>query len=181
MLINLVRDAYDYVATRPGGYQEVTISAYQQCAPVMQEHWEGYRQNILDTLAKVKPAAQIVAEQDGIIAGTVLLFPAGTELPPPNGIPITLPTPEVRLLAVAPAGRGQGIGTAIIHDCLRRARQSGATALTLHTTKMMQVAMRMYERMGFARAPELDFYPIPTVTIKGYRFNLDDATAGVNT
>jgi hypothetical protein len=27
--------------------------------------------------------------------------------------------------------------------------------------------------MGFVRAPDLDFHPVPQVTIKGYRFNLD--------
>jgi hypothetical protein len=33
----------------------------------------------------------------------------------------------------------------------------------------MQAAMRLYEGMGFQRAPELDFQPAPGVTIKGYR------------
>jgi hypothetical protein len=34
--------------------------------------------------------------------------------------------------------------------------------------------MHLYERMGFVRAPELDFHPAKDVTIKGYRFSLDD-------
>jgi hypothetical protein len=38
---------------------------------------------------------------------------------------------------------------------------------------MMQVAMRMYERMGFVRAPELDFHPDPSITVKAYRLELD--------
>jgi hypothetical protein len=38
---------------------------------------------------------------------------------------------------------------------------------------MMQVAMRMYERMGFVRAPELDFHPEPGITVKAYRLDLD--------
>jgi len=49
----------------------------------------------------------------------------------------------------------------------------GAAALALHTTDLMQVAMQLYERMGFIRAPDLDFHPVPEVTIKGYRFNLE--------
>jgi hypothetical protein len=36
----------------------------------------------------------------------------------------------------------------------------------------MQVAMRLYERMGFARAPDLDFSPAPGITVKGYRLPL---------
>jgi len=36
------------------------------------------------------------------------------------------PYPEVRLLAVAPAARGKGIGEALMRECIRRARRSGA-------------------------------------------------------
>src|SRR6202008_4590693 len=104
------------------------------------------------TRANVQPAEQIVAEQDDTILGTVLLMPAGTVLTTPDGAAVTLTYPELRLLAVAPATRGRGIGAALVRECLRRARESGATALTLHTTDMMRVAMGMYERMGFARA-----------------------------
>ena len=156
----IVRDARD-------GDREiirrVTLSAYEQYAAVMQTHWEGYRHNILTTLGDVKPAEQIVAEQHGAIVGTVLLYPAGT-----------LAWPELRLLAVAPAARGQGVGAALMRECVRRARQSGAAALTLHTHEIMVVAMRMYERMGFVRAPDLDFHPAKDVTIKGYRLNLTE-------
>jgi predicted N-acetyltransferase YhbS len=154
--------------------RDVTLSAYQEYAAIMQVHWEGYRQGILATLANVKPAEQIVAEQDDTIVGAVLLFPAGTVLTTPNGASVTLTWPEVRLLAVAPATRGHGIGAALVRECMRRARQSGAAALTLHTTDMMQVAMSMYEQMGFVRASELDFHPAPEITIKGYRYRFDD-------
>ncbi len=152
--------------------RDVTMSAYQEYAALMSAHWEGYRQSILATLDEVRPAEQIVAELDGAIAGTVLLYPAGAVLVAPNGVPVTLAWPEVRLLAVAPAARGKGIGAALVRECMRRARQSGATVMTLHTTDVMRVAMAMYERMGFIRAPELDFHPAPNVTVKGYRFDL---------
>jgi GNAT superfamily N-acetyltransferase len=154
--------------------REVTLAAYQEYAAVMQEHWENYRQSILATLANVYPAEQIVAEQGDTLVGTVLLFPAGTVLTTPDGVSVTLALPEIRLLAVAPAVRGQGIGAALIKECLQRARQAGAKAVTLHTTDLMRVAMQMYERMGFVRAPELDFHPVPEVTIKGYRYQFDD-------
>jgi GNAT superfamily N-acetyltransferase len=157
--------------------QDVTLSAYQQYAIVMPPpHWENYRQNILATLADVRPAEQIVAEQDGAVVGAVLLYPAGTVFSGPDGASVTLAWPEVRLLAVAPAARGQGIGKALMQECVRRAHQSKSAAITLHTNDMMEVAMRMYERMGFVRAPEFDFHPAPGATIKGYRFNLDGKT-----
>ncbi len=40
---------------------------------------------------------------------------------------------------------------------------------------MMQAALRMYERMGFVRAREIDFHPAPGVTVKGYRLDLEEA------
>jgi hypothetical protein len=57
-------------------------------------------------------------------------------------------------------------------ECIRRARSLGAVCLNLHTTDMMQVAKRMYERMGFVRDPERDFHPDPSVTVKAYRLDL---------
>lgn len=152
--------------------QAVTLAAYQEYAPLMPAHWEGYCRNILTTLADVKPAEQIVAEQDGNVVGAVLLYPAGTVFSSADGLQVTLRWPEIRLLAVRPDARGQGVGTALMQECVRRARQAGAAALTLHTTDIMRVAMRMYERMGFVRAPELDFHPAPDATVKGYRLTL---------
>jgi predicted N-acetyltransferase YhbS len=152
--------------------RDVTVSAFQEYAAQMPAHWETYRQGILATLADVKPAEQIVAERDGVLVGAVLLFPAGAVL---NRSIVPLAWPEARLLAVAPAARGQGIGAALMRECVRRARRSGAAALTLHTTDMMRAATRMYERMGFVHAPELDFHPAKDLTVKGYRLSLDHA------
>jgi GNAT superfamily N-acetyltransferase len=165
-----IRDAR---AEDQAAIRDVTISAYQEYAPIMQARWELYRNSILGTLADVKPAEQIVAEQAGAIVGTVLLFPAGTAFEAPSGESISLPSPEIRLLAVAPAVRGQGVGAALVRECMQRARESGSAAITLHTTNMMAVAMSMYERMGFVRATELDFEPAPGFTIKGYRYTFD--------
>ena len=152
--------------------RQVTLSAFQQYAAVMPPpRWEGYRENILATLADVGPAQLIVAEKEGTIVGSVLLYPPGTAFSTPVEGPLTCP--EVRLLAVATEARGQGVGTALMKECIRRARRLGASCLNLHTTDIMQVAMRMYERMGFVRAPDLDFHPDPSVTVKAYRLALD--------
>jgi C4-type Zn-finger protein len=36
----------------------------------------------------------------------------------------------------------------------------------------MRVAMQLYERMGFVRAPDLDLEVAPGVLAKGYRLDL---------
>jgi len=150
--------------------QSVTLAAYEQYAPVMGGMWEFYRENIVKTLADVTPAEQIVAETSAGVVGTALLFPAGSQF----GDSV-LAFPEIRLVAVDPAARGQGIGQALMQECIRRARQSGVTAITLHTTDMMSVAQGMYVRMGFVHAPELDFFPAPDYLVKGYRFELNNS------
>ena len=164
-----VRDAD---ASEGGSVEAVTVAAYQQYAAVMPALWERYRENIVATLAAAPPGTQIVAEDAGRLVGAVLLYPAGTVLDAPGAGSTPLTDPVVRLLAVAPSARGGGIGALLMEECARRARASGAAALTLHTTDMMQAAMRLYTRLGFERAPELDFQPAPGVVAKGFRLDL---------
>ncbi|HVN83816.1 MAG TPA: GNAT family N-acetyltransferase [Candidatus Binatia bacterium] len=149
----------------------VTLAAYRQYADPMGDHWQMYELNIVDTLADPRPAQQLVAEDGAAILGAVLLYPFGFALSD-DGILQTTSSPEVRLLAVVPGGRGRGIGEALMRECIRRARASAADALTLHTTDLMHAAMRLYTRMGFVRAAELDFPPIPGLIARGYRLNL---------
>ena len=58
--------------------EAVTLAAYEQYAAVLPPPlWVAYRQNILATLAKGPPVAQIVADAAGLVVGSVLLYPAG--------------------------------------------------------------------------------------------------------
>jgi ribosomal protein S18 acetylase RimI-like enzyme len=61
-----------------------------------------------------------------------------------------------------------------MNECIRRARTAGASVLTLHTTDLMQAAMRLYERLGFRARPALsaDLEPAPGIVAKGYRLDL---------
>ena len=166
----LIRDARD---CDRDAIAAMTLAAYQQYAALMPDLWEAYRANITATLAEVRPAEQLVAEQDGRIVGTVLLYPGGMPTQNADGVVIGQMAPEVRLLAVEPAARRQHIGEALMHECIGRARRAQATALTLHTADIMQAAMRLYQRLGFERAAELDFEPAPGALIKGYRLRLE--------
>ena len=77
--------------------------------------------------------------------------------------------PELRLLAVSQDARGKGVGSALVKECVRRARLMGATELGLHTSRSMRAAMRLYLSMGFERAPERDFLPPGGEVVEGYR------------
>jgi len=164
----LIRDArhheYDIV-------RSVTLAAYEEYAAIMPEPlWVGYRRQLLATLDAPAHVDRLVAERRDVILGSVLLFPATTNAY--GSAAVGGGCPEVRLLAVVPAARGEGVGTALMNECARRARRSGASMLGLHTTDIMRAAIRMYEHLGYVRAPELDFAPAPGVLIKGFRLDL---------
>jgi len=60
----------------------------------------------------------------------------------------------------------------LMEECIRRCRKQGIATIGLHTTEMMDVARRMYEKMGFVRVPELDVHPGPGVVVMAYRLDL---------
>jgi GNAT superfamily N-acetyltransferase len=164
----LIRDARD---DERDALRAVVLSAYAEYAALMPEPlWMGYRTQLLATLDSKQPAERIVAEREGVILGSVLLFPPAANAY--GSVALTPDCPEVRMLAVRPEARGHGIGVALMEECASRARQAGAVALGLHTTDMMQAAVRMYERLGYVRTPEKDFAVGKGFLVKAYRLAL---------
>lgn len=152
--------------------RDMALAAYEQYGSIMPPPaWEGYQQNIQQTLKEVELNECIVAVQDTTIVGSVLLYPAKENTG--TGVLAGVSWPEIRLLATKPEVRGQGIGRALMDECIQRTRAAGFTLLGLHTTDMMQIAQNMYIGMGFVHHPELDFHPGPDVVVKGYLLRLD--------
>ena len=164
----VVRDAR---ADERGAIRDLTMAAYAPYAAVMDpEAWEGLRGAMVAGLATEEPVERIVAERDGILVGSVMLYPPAANAY--GELAAAVSWPELRLLAVAPAARGLGVGRLLVEECIRRARASGARELGLHTSRTMQVAIGMYERMGFVRAPEHDFRPRNAELVTAYRLRL---------
>jgi GNAT superfamily N-acetyltransferase len=63
----------------------------------------------------------------------------------------------IRLLAVNQKARGQGVGKSLTHACIQIAKDKKHTQVILHSTKVMQVAWAMYEKIGFERFEDIDF------------------------
>ncbi|MGI8723687.1 MAG: GNAT family N-acetyltransferase [Geodermatophilaceae bacterium] len=79
---------------------------------------------------------------------------------------------EFRMLAVSARSRGKGVGTALIEECLVRAREAGKRRMVISTGDNMQAAHRRYEALGFLRTPERDWSPLPGVRLLGYALAL---------
>lgn len=78
----------------------------------------------------------------------------------------------IRLLGIDPRFRGLGAGRALTEFCIRLACEKRHRQVILHTTRAMQTAWAMYERMGFVRSEDLDFswggFPV-----HGFRLRLE--------
>ena len=84
--------------------------------------------------------ALLLAHNGGAPLGCVALRPLGTA-----------GDCEMKRLYVTPAGRGRGVGAALVAAVITAARQRGYRAMLLDTLPGMVAALQLYERAGFQR------------------------------
>lgn len=77
----------------------------------------------------------------------------------------------IRMLGVAPEARGHGIAYALLNDVLRYAKERGDKAIHLHTTDKMSDAIKLYERYGYKRDYEKEFWRL-NFLVKCYRYDI---------
>lgn len=115
--------------------------------------WARYIGEIVDVRSRLGESELIVAEDAGRLIGTIGFYPDASRSAIerwPHG------WASIRTLAVLAAARRRGVGTGLARECVRRAQERGAKAIGLHTAAHMGAATRLYERVGFRRAPEFD-------------------------
>jgi ribosomal protein S18 acetylase RimI-like enzyme len=146
---------------RPAEYEalgEITARAYLQDGLLAFGESDWYLAELKDVAKRAAASDVLVATRDGQLLGGVTFVPSGgpmADLARPGEA-------EIRMLAVAHAARGRGVGEALVRTCVDRARATpGCTGVVLSTQHAMRTAHRIYERLGFARAPERDWNPIP--------------------
>jgi ribosomal protein S18 acetylase RimI-like enzyme len=151
----------------------LTVDAYAEYAARMQPAaWAELEQAVRGALQGDGGYRCLVAEVDGVVVGSVRLYPPATTNY--EGLTEAVPWPELRLLAVAREARGTGVGRALVDACVQAARSSGARALGLHTSHSMRAALALYASMGFTRTPEHDFQPPGAELIQGFVLRLED-------
>jgi len=132
--------------------------------PIEQPHYYELLANIGHFAERPGARVLVAVAGDGVPAGGVVYFGDMAQYGS-GGIATTIRDASgIRLLGVDPRFRGAGVGRALTNACIQLARDAGHREVILHTTAPMQVAWKMYERLGFVRAEELDFqqegYPV---------------------
>ncbi|WP_284037225.1 GNAT family N-acetyltransferase [Neobacillus sp. 114] len=151
--------------------REQRVSAYEEHAlKIPAGHWEALKKAISSEADLQQGVERIVAEINGEIVGSVILFPAKSDAY--EGEVEELDYPEIRMLAVAPAARGKGVAASLVAECIQRAKVQGYSSIGLHTGQFMESAMRLYERLGFERLPQFDFEPAKDgIIVRAYRMS----------
>ncbi|KNX39389.1 GNAT family N-acetyltransferase [Luteipulveratus halotolerans] len=129
---------------------------------------DDYATHLADAAGRARDGELWAAVEDRTVLGSVAFGPPGSPLAEVAGPDEA----EFRMLSVDAAARGRGVGSALVRQCIARARAHHLRAIVLSTQPTMRDAHRIYERLGFARTPERDWKPVPSVTLKTYRLDL---------
>lgn len=164
-----IREAHEHEYEFIKWQRLAAYSPFEQLIPAL--HWEFLKKTLLSDSFKGPGVRVFVAEVHGSIAGSIVLFPAESKAY--EWDERALQHPEIRMLAVGPGQRSQGVGKALVSYCIDQAKKDGAPFVGLHTADFMANAMQLYTSFGFERVPALDFMPFDDgIVIKAFKLDL---------
>ena len=149
---------------------DVVVRAYRALGGGGDAH-EAYLEHVRDAAGRARHCPVLVAVDEGTgeVLGSVTYVPgqgnAFAELAGEG-------EGEFRMLGGAPDAQGRGVGAALVRACIARARADGRRGIVISTTPVMHAAHRLYEHLGFRRAPERDWVPVPGVELWAYVLTL---------
>ena len=158
------KDGNQQIAIRDARPSEIELIRNQRvdaysayCSVLSSDHWEALKRALSSDADLKEDVDVIVAVKEGTVVGSVALLPA--HLDAYGGRTGINSYPEIRMLAVDPKSRGEGLATTLVNECIKRAKSRGFTSIGLHTGEFMSKAIQLYEKLGFQRFPEQDFQP----------------------
>jgi GNAT superfamily N-acetyltransferase len=127
--------------------------AYLEYASVMPPSvFEAYLADLADLDARA--GGQILVARIGRhVVGTATFYADAAD----EGLGWPAGWAGVRAVGVDLGYRGLGIARGLMESCFHLADDAGADTLCLHTAAFMPAAVRLYEGLGFTRAPQFDF------------------------
>jgi ribosomal protein S18 acetylase RimI-like enzyme len=143
---------------------ELCVRAYRSIGSVT----DGYAARLRDVATRAQTARVLVAAEGGAPLGCVTLILAAGPLRELAGDD----EGEFRMLAVDPAAQGRGIGEALVRACVDEVRRAGRARVVISSAADMTAAHRLYERLGFVRAPARDWRPVAAVQLLAYELAL---------
>ncbi|MEE8600164.1 GNAT family N-acetyltransferase [Euzebya tangerina] len=148
------------------GVAQLVVDAYAEFAAAMSpDAWAMFARDIANVHGRKHDGDIVVAvDESGEIVGTVTMFREWRG--------VQEGTVAIRLLAVLPDQRNQGIGTALVRWVVEEARASNKGRVVATVMKMMDAIREIVERDGFVRMPELDHEPAPGVRAEGFCLEL---------
>lgn len=115
------------------------VAAMERLVPQLAPSAPGPTRAHLEALVRSEACTLMVA-RDGGIVGTLTL----ARYPIPSGVRV-----HVEDVVVDEAGRGKGVGEALVRAALARARELGARSVDLTSRPEREAANRLYLRLGF--------------------------------
>ncbi len=132
------------------GYRAGDLDAMHALDVVCFEPPFRFSRGAMRRFAEAKRARVVLAEQEGILAGFVILH-LEPSVQGPVGYVVTLD--------VAPEFRRRGVATQLMREAERLAQEEGCLAMALHVFTENRAAIRFYTQDGFRRAHREDgFY-----------------------
>jgi GNAT superfamily N-acetyltransferase len=151
---------------------QVVVDAF--CAVAGLPMTDDYAEELSDVKGRAAVSEVFVAVDGDDVVGSVTFIPDADS---PFAEDVRDGECGVRMMGVAPTAQGKGVGQLLLDAVLGRARDLGRAAVFLHSTPQMNAAHRLYERNGFVRTPERDWFPIPGLSLLAFRLDLTGLAA----
>ncbi len=146
---------------------DITVAAY--AADGFLDGEPAYERELRDAAARASGGELWAASRAAELLGSVTYCPPGSAY---RELARHGDQGEFRMLAVAPRARRRGIARLLVDRCVQRSRELGHRELVISSLDGMASAHALYEAVGFERARDLDWRPVPGIVLRGFRLPL---------